>query len=243
MTTKPEGVRLQKYLASAGVASRRASEELIREGRVTVNGNIATLGQSVTDTDVVCVDSGRVNIDETRVYWLLNKPRGYLTTTSDPQNRRTIFDLLPPEPASHPVGRLDMNTRGLLIVTNDGDLTVKLTHPRYGVTKKYVAVVKPTASNKTIAALRRGVELTDGTVKTESVKLLDSFSAKSTIEIVVSEGRNRLVRRMLEAVDLEVVDLVRVAIGPLEMGRLREGAFRNLSPAEIRALRSSANVD
>jgi 23S rRNA pseudouridine2605 synthase len=228
-------------LARAGLGSRRACEELITAGRVTVNGATARLGQRVDpDRDRVEVDGTPVAVREGLVYYLLNKPAGVVTTADDPQGRATVVDLVPAEPRVFPVGRLDYETEGLLLLTNDGDLAHRLTHPSFGVEKEYLAEVEGTPSRATVRRLREGVELEDGRTAPARVTTVEP----SVLRITVHEGRNRLVRRMCEAVGHPVVRLVRTRIGPLAERSLRPGAWRPLTQAEVRALeRETAKGD
>lgn len=226
--------RLQKVLAAAGFGSRRACEELIAEGRVTVDGAVAELGNRVDpETAQVEVDGVPVSVRPGLVYYLLNKPRGVVTTASDPQGRRTVVDLVPAEPRVFPVGRLDADTEGLLILTNDGDLTHRLTHPSYGVEKEYLAEVEggaPTPGQ--LRQLRTGVELEDGVTAPAKAAAVPPRGVRLTIH----EGRNHQVRRMCEAVGHPVVRLVRTRIGPLADRRLKPGEWRELTTDEVRAL-------
>ena len=225
-------------LARAGIASRRASEELIAAGRVTVNGEIAQLGRRVDPaTDKLAIDGVPVVVDATIVHWVLNKPAGYVTTAQDPHGRPTVLDLVPDEPRVFPVGRLDLDTEGLLLLTNDGELAQLLTHPRHGVEKEYVAEVEGRPAPAAIRALREGVELDDGPTQPARVQLGDASPAgTSVVTIVVKEGRKRMVRRMCAAVGHPVVRLVRTRIGPLRDQRLAPGTWRVLTPDEVRAL-------
>ena len=229
--SEPE--KLQKVLAAAGVASRRACEELIAEGRVAVNGAVAHLGQRVDqDADVIEVDGALVPVRAGLVYYLLNKPRGVITTAEDTHGRAAVVDLVPGAPRVYPVGRLDADTEGLLIITNDGELTHRLTHPSFGVEKEYVAEVEGEPSNAVIRQLREGVDLDDGPTAPAKVARLEP----TVLRITLHEGRNRQVRRMCEAVGHPVVRLVRTRIGPLVDRRLRPGEWRPLSADEVRAL-------
>ncbi|MFN2489002.1 MAG: pseudouridine synthase [Actinomycetota bacterium] len=233
----PEGERLQKALAHAGVASRRAVEELIAQGRVVVNGERAVLGRRIDkDNDVVEVDGSRVPLAADLVTYLVNKPVGVVTTASDPEGRTSVLDLLDVERRVWPVGRLDVDTEGALLVTNDGTLTHRLTHPRYAVPKVYVAEVTGHLRAASLRRLERGVALEDGVTAPAGVRLLDRRAGASLVELTLSEGRNRQVRRMLEAVDHPVRRLVRVGIGPLMLGRLKPGTLRRLSIEEVRAV-------
>ncbi len=234
----PEGgERLQKVLARAGFGSRRTSEDLISSGRVTVNDEVAQLGRRVdTAVDAVRVDGVQVAVNPALVHWLLNKPAGVVTTASDTHGRRTVIELVPAEPQVHPVGRLDMDTEGLLLLTNDGSLTHRLTHPRYGVPKEYLAQVEGDPSRGALRRLREGVELDDG--RTAPAKV--AHPGPSMVELTIHEGRNRQVRRMCEAVGHPVVRLVRTRIGPLRDPALDPGQWRDLSTEELRELERAA---
>ncbi len=230
---RPAGERLQKVLARAGLGSRRSCEELIDAGRVRVNGQRADLGRRVDPAvDLVEVDGVPVGVAPGLVHYLLNKPLGVVSTASDPQGRRTVVDLVPDEPRVFPVGRLDADTEGLLLLTNDGALTHRLTHPSFGVDKEYLARVegRPTAGE--LRRLREGVDLDDGPTAPARV----SRVAPDLIRITIHEGRNRQVRRMFEAIGHPVVRLVRHRIGPLTDKKLRPGQWRELTQDEVRAL-------
>jgi 23S rRNA pseudouridine2605 synthase len=232
--------RLQKVLAAAGIASRRVCEGLIAEGRVTVNGEVAELGVKVEPTtDEVRLDGERVNVDPDRVYVLLNKPRGVVTTTDDPQGRRTVLDLVQLPQRLFPVGRLDQDTEGLLLLTNDGELANRLMHPSYEVERIYVALVPGPVRGGTFAAIRQGVELEDGIARPRSIRQLEQERSKALLEIVMTEGRKREVRRMLGAVGLTVERLARVAYGGVELGDLRQGKWRFLTQTEIGRLHAA----
>ena len=233
-----EGERLQKVLARAGYGSRRACEELIAEGRVTVNGEVAVLGRRVdVETDLVAVDKVPVGVLPGLVYYLLNKPAGVVTTADDPQGRPSVLELLPATPRVFAVGRLDRQTEGLLVLTNDGTLAQLLAHPRFGVEKEYLAEVRGIPSSGAIHRLRQGVLLDDG--ETTSPARVASVSP-GVIRIVIHEGRNRQVRRMCEAVGHPVVRLVRTRIGPISDRSLRPGAWRPLEASEVRSLAEAA---
>jgi 23S rRNA pseudouridine2605 synthase len=233
----PPGERLQKVLAQAGLGSRRACEELIAEGRVRVNGDVATLGtRADPETDAIEVDGALIGVRQGLVHYLLNKPPGVVTTASDPQGRRTVVDLVPPEPRVYPVGRLDADTEGLLLLTNDGDLAHRLTHPSFGVEKEYLAEVEGQPSRGAIRRLREGVGLDDGPTAPAKVSLV----GEHTLRMTIHEGRNRQVRRMCEAVGHPVRRLVRVRIGPLSDRRLGPGGWRPLTQGELRALERAA---
>ncbi len=229
--------RLQKVLAAAGVASRRASEELIAAGRVTVDGEVARIGRKVDPTiDVVALDGERVNIDPDRVYVLLNKPLGVITTADDPEGRPTVLDLVNLPQRLFPVGRLDQDTEGLLLLTNDGALAHALTHPSFEVERTYVALVRGPVRRRTVAQLRQGVELDDGLARPERVQVLEEQRGKALLEVVMTEGRKREVRRLLGHAGLRVERLARVAYGPIELGDLRQGKWRFLGHREVGAL-------
>lgn len=246
MSETDAGVRLQKVLARAGIGSRRASEELIAAGRVVVDGAPAVLGQRIDPARAhVSVDGIPVVTDTTLVHWLLNKPDDVVTTASDPQGRRTVLDLVPDEPRVFPVGRLDRNTEGLLILTNDGELAQLLTHPRHGVEKEYLAEVDGVPAPGALKRLREGVELDDGPTQPARVSLVQPANdrASALVEIVVKEGRKRMVRRMCSEVGHPVRRLVRTRIGPVTDRSLAPGAWRVLAPAEVRALYAAALGD
>ncbi len=228
-----EGERLQKVLASRGYGSRRSCEALIEAGRVTVNGEVAVLGCRVdVDADVVEIDGHLVAVRPGLVHYLLNKPAGVVTTARDPRGRPTVVELVPAEPRVFPVGRLDVGTEGLLLLTNDGELAHRLTHPSFGIEKEYLAHVAGRPGPGVLRRLREGVTLDDGVTAPAAV----SQPSPGVLRIAIHEGRNRQVRRMCEAVGHPVRRLVRVRIGPLTDPRLRPGAWRPVIPAELRAL-------
>jgi 23S rRNA pseudouridine2605 synthase len=232
---------LQKVLARAGIGSRRACEALIAAGRVEVDGEVATLGQRVDlDHARVAVDGVPVVIASDVVHWLLNKPAGYVTTARDPQGRATVLDLVPSEPRVFPVGRLDRDTEGLIVLTNDGELAQLLTHPSHGVEKEYLAEVDGTPAPGALRRLREGVRLDDGITHPASVQLVQQQGEQSALSITIHEGRKRQVRRMCEAVGHPVRRLVRVRIGPVTDRALRPGTWRVLTPAEVRGLYAAA---
>jgi len=233
------GERLQKVLARAGVGSRRTAEQLIASGRVTVNGEVAILGRRVdTEHDRVEVDGVPIGVRPGLVYYLLNKPRGVVTTASDPHAERTVVQLVPAEPRVFPVGRLDADTEGLLLLTNDGDLSHRLTHPSFGVEKTYVAHVRGEPSPAAVRALREGVDLEDGPTAPAKVAL----TPPDVLTITIHEGRNRQVRRMCDAVGHPVLRLVRTRIGPLTDRTLRPGTWRPLSLEEVRSLERAVSA-
>jgi len=233
-------VRLQKYLADAGVASRRASEKIITEGRVSVNGRVVeTLGTKIDPGhDKVAVD-GRPLKAKRKLYVALHKPPGYLCTRKDELSRRTIADLLPVEWDNlYSVGRLDKDSEGLIFLTNDGDFSLHLTHPRYGVSKKYTATVTGKVEQITVDKFTKGVLLDGDTLKADKAKVIRSNNSNSVVELELSEGKNREVRRLFESQGLEVNKLVRTQIGKIRLGELKSGKWRTLTETEIKSLLS-----
>jgi 23S rRNA pseudouridine2605 synthase len=227
-------VRLNRLLAQAGVASRRAADELIAAGRVTVNGAVAEVGTRVEEADDVRVD-GRPLALERHVHLVLNKPAGLITTASDPQGRPTVVDLVDVPERVYPVGRLDRDTTGLLLITNDGELAHRLMHPRHGIEKTYVADVAGRPDETALRTLAEGVELDDGRTAPARVRRL----GPSRVELVIHEGRNRQVRRMLEAVGHPVRGLRRTAYGGIELTGLEPGEWRPLTAGELQRLRDA----
>ncbi|MGA7418815.1 MAG: pseudouridine synthase [Acidimicrobiales bacterium] len=237
LTPDHEGERLQKVLARIGLGSRRVCEELIVEGRVTVNGEVPILGRRVDiSVDRVALDGVPLPVLPGLVHYLVNKPVGVVTTADDPQGRPTVVDLVPAEPRVFSVGRLDMDTEGLLIMTNDGELAHRLTHPSFGVPKEYLAEVEGEPAPTDIRSLREGVELEDGTTAPARVAVI----APTLLRIVIHEGKNRQIRLMCEAVGHPVRRLVRTRIGPLADPSLGPGSWRPLTPAEVRNLAAAA---
>jgi 23S rRNA pseudouridine2605 synthase len=244
VTTTPKAERVQKVLAAAGIGSRRACEELIAAGRVAVDGEIITLGAKADPTSqVVTLDGERIHTNPTLLYLLLNKPTGYVTTVTDPQGRPTVMDLVPASPRVYPVGRLDRDTEGLLILTNDGELANRLAHPSYEVEKTYVAQIRGPAKRKSVRMLLDGVELDDGIARAKSVRELGGAGDRTLVEIVLAEGRKREVRRMLQAVGLPLERLARVRIGPLPLGEIAPGKYRPLNGSEVRALYATVGLN
>ncbi len=237
MTAPTDGERLQKVLARAGLGSRRVCDDLIAAGRVTVDGEVAVLGRRVhPERDHIEMDGVPVVTRQGLVYYLLNKPARVVTTADDPEGRPTVIELVPAQPRVFPVGRLDWETEGLLILTNDGELTQRLTHPSHGVEKEYLVEVDGLPSRGVLRRLREGVELDDGPSAPAQVRLVQERADHAAIEIVIHEGRNRQVRRMLEAVGHPVRRLVRTRIGTLVDRDLAPGEWRELQQAEVRAL-------
>ncbi len=246
--TADDRPRLQKALAHAGVASRRACETLITSGRVTVNGEVVfEMGSRIDpETDEVRVDGVVVQLDTAKRYFVLNKPRGVVSTMSDEQGRPDLRSFVEPVGERlYNVGRLDTDTSGLLVLTNDGDLAHKLAHPKFGVQKTYVAKVRGRVTPAVIQRLRDGVDLSDGPIHADAAKLLPGGASKShsLVEITLHSGRNRIVRRMLAEVGHPVEELVRRQFGPLHLGAQRLGELRELSAGERGALLSAAAVD
>ncbi len=237
-----DGERLQKVLAARGVASRRAAEEMIREGRVRVNGKVITeMGVRVNPERDQIIVNGRALRQPRIRYVLLHKPGGYITTASDPRGRWTVLDLVRTEERLYPVGRLDRDTEGLLLLTNDGAVANRVMHPRYGITKEYHALVNPIPNAAAMGSLGAGVVLTDERGKPErtapaKVNLLPVKDNEQWLRIVIQEGRKRQVRRMLESVGCDVQRLVRVRLGPLSLRGIPKGYWRDLTPGERREL-------
>lgn len=239
MTEQPtEGLRLQKALAQAGVASRRASEDLIAEGRVEVNGKVVTeQGLRVDpERDTIRVDGSRIPPPRRHLYLVLNKPRGVVSTMDDPQGRPTLEQYVPRHQRLFHVGRLDTETEGLLILTNDGDFANKLAHPSHEVPKTYLAEVEGLLDNKTLRRLEKGLSLEDGPIKPDKVKLVTRAEARSMVQITLHEGRNRIVRRIFDSIGHPVRQLSRITIGPIRLGQLQVGETRELTREELGAL-------
>jgi 23S rRNA pseudouridine2605 synthase len=234
-------MRLQKFMAAAGVASRRASETLIADGRVTVNGELVTdPARDVADTDRVAVDGAPVDAQEERVVYAVHKPAGIVSTASDPQGRATVVSLVRTAHRLYPVGRLDIDTTGLILLTNDGALAHRLTHPRFEVPKTYRATLDPPPlTDAQIRTLRTGVLLDDGRTAPARVRRLGRRE-DNRIELTIHEGRNRQIRRMCEAIGHRVRGLERVAFGSLALGELPAGVARRLSADEIAAIAQEA---
>jgi 23S rRNA pseudouridine2605 synthase len=234
--------RVQRALARAGFGSRRACEQLIADGRVTVDGVVATLGDKVdADRSAVRVDGLDVNLDPNVRYYALHKPSGVVTTMRDPQGRPDIRTFLPAEgPRVFPVGRLDRDSEGLLLLTNDGDLANRLMHPGHGVEKEYLAEVEGEPTARQIARVRSGVELDDGPARAVRARVVASSRGRGAVRVVMTEGRKREVRRLLAAVGLPVTRLVRLRVGPITLEGMSPGQVRPLDREEIQALTSAA---
>ena len=233
-------MRINKYIAGSGVCSRRKADELIANGNVKVNGAVLKEpGYDVKEGDVVSVNGTVIEGQEKSVYYLLNKPIGYVTTAKDEQDRATVLDLVADIPERvFPVGRLDMNTSGALILTNDGKVSYRISHPKHEVFKTYRALVSGVISKEKIWKLRNGVDIGGYITKPARVTIIGENKNSTLLEISISEGRNRQVRKMCKAVGNPVQELQRISIGEIRLGRLKEGSFRKLTPAEIDYLKN-----
>ncbi|MDR3128340.1 MAG: rRNA pseudouridine synthase [Bifidobacteriaceae bacterium] len=234
-----EKIRLQKALAMAGVASRRASEKLIEQARVEVNDQIiAEQGFRVClDTDVIKVDGARISFDKNKIVLVLNKPIGVESTMSIETNNTSLADLIPVKyKGIFPIGRLDKNTTGLLLFTNDGELTYRLSHPKYKVSKKYICLIAGQIGNNKIKQLLQGVSLEDGLSRFDKVKIIGSNGDKTILEIILHSGKNRIIRRTLKALGFEILELSRIAFGSIMLGELKLGKMRVLSATEVGSL-------
>lgn len=235
--------RVQKVLAAAGLGSRRQCEAMIASGRVRVNGDTARLGDRADPaTDEIVVDGVQVQTNPDLVHYLLNKPHGVITTLHDPEGRPTVADYITTPPRVFPVGRLDADTEGLLVLTNDGPLSQRLTHPSYRVPKTYVAKLRGTVRRQAVRALTDGVELADGIAVATAVRTLAAARDETLLELVVTEGRNRMVRRMLGAVGMTLERLARVKLGPLALGDMGQGRVRPLTSREVHDLYAAVKL-
>jgi 23S rRNA pseudouridine2605 synthase len=234
----PEGERLQKVLARTGLGSRRVCEQLIDAGRVTVNGASIALGARVLPGDEIAVDGSVISTMVDAATYLLNKPTGVITTAKDTHNRPTVLELVPPQPRVFPVGRLDLDTEGLLLLTNDGGLAHRLSHPRYGIDKEYLVHVRGRPSPAAVRSLREGVALDDGMTAPAKASII----GPGLLRLTIHEGRNRQVRRMCEAIGHPVLRLVRTRIGPLSDPRLSPGSWRVVTPAELLDLQRAVTL-
>ena len=230
-------MRLQAFLARAGAApSRRKAEAPIRAGRVAVNGETATLSATVKPEDEVSLDGIPVHLPDARVYLALNKPAGVLTTMKDERGRKTVADLMPEVPGLVPAGRLDRDTTGLLVLTNDGDLAHRITHPSSEIEKQYHLTLENPVPDEAIAALAAGPTLKDGKLHPPELSNLSRTARTTTLDLTIHEGRNRIIRRACVAVGLRLLSLCRVRVGPVNLGRLPEGEYRELKPEELEVL-------
>jgi len=237
-----EEIRLQKYLAMCSVASRRSAEKMITDGRVSVNGVVVTeLGTKITDGDNVCVDGKKVRGDSKKIYIMLNKPKGYVTTARDDRGRRTVMDLVSDIPQRiYPVGRLDYDTEGLIFMTNDGDLTYSLTHPKYEKNKVYEVLVSGIMLHGAADKLAKGVYIEGKKTYPAEVEVTEHRRNSSVVRISIHEGRNRQIRKMCDAVGHPVLSLKRVAMDGIELGNLPEGRWRHLTSTEIKMLKKES---
>ena len=232
-------MRLQKFLASCGVASRRKSEGLIRDGRVKVNDRVVTeMGIKIDPkTDSVSVDGKNIILEEHKIYILLNKPKGYVTTVREQFNRKKVIDLVDVPYRIFPVGRLDYNTSGLLILTNDGELTYRLTHPKFEVPKTYIARIKGTPSKRKLDNFQNGLKIGNYTTSPAKIKILEKIDGDCLVEITLREGKNRQVRRMCSAIGHPVLGLKRIKMGKINTGNLKVGDWRYLTEKEVEYLK------
>ena len=249
MTTPVEsknqgGERLQRVLASSGIASRRKAEELIRSGRVSVDGKVVTaLGTKVDPLRTkIRVDGNPIQRQSFR-YVVMNKPSGFITTTSDERDRRTVMELLPAKPRLFPVGRLDRDTEGLLLFTNDGDVANRVMHPRYGLTKEYLILTPAKPSEQILSRVRAGIEIDGKRVVPHEFRIVRETKEGVLLSIVIHEGMNRIVRRMMDSVGIRVTKLQRVRVGPLSVSGIPRGAHRDLTPGELASLLQSVRLE
>lgn len=225
-------IRLQKYISDSGITSRRKAEELILDGRVKVNGIVATLGCKVDEiNDVIEIDSKVISKEENKVYIMLNKPTGYLSSVSDDRGRKTVVDLVDVKERIFPVGRLDFDTEGLLILTNDGEFTYKITHPKFEITKTYLAKLDKKVNPNDLESFLSGIEIEDYVAKAKEVSLINE--EKKEVLITISQGKNRQVRKMFEQIGYKVIHLKRISIGKLMLGTLKKGEWKNLSQNDL----------
>ncbi len=238
-------VRLQKYLAECGVASRRKSEELIEAGKVKVNGKVASIGDKINPKkDTVMVSGKKINRTKGHTYIMLHKPRGFITTMSDEMDRKCVAELIKDVPGRvFPVGRLDRDSEGMLLFTNDGEFANAMTHPTKHVPKTYRVTVRPSINEEQITALTTGVVIDDRKTAPASVRVIEKQEGRVVLEIILYEGRNRQIRKMCEEVGLEVARLKRTAIGSIKLGMLKQGAWRELNEDEVRKLMIAADMD
>jgi pseudouridine synthase len=239
-------IRLNKFLSQSGVASRREADKMIQEGRIKVNGEVVqTLGFKVDETkDEVCVDEKIIKKDQGLIYVMLNKPPGYLVTLKDPYRRPTIMDLIYRiQSRIFPVGRLDLDSRGLLLLTNDGELAHRLMHPRYKIKKLYLVTVKGKVDRTSLSRLEKGIYLEGRKTAPARIERLSEGPKRSFLKIEIHEGRKREIRRMLDAVGLAVIDLQRIRYAELGLGNLEQGTWRHLTKKEVRALREQVSIN
>ncbi len=240
MSTAPDTIKIHAYLAQLGVASRRKAEEMVGEGKILVNGKPAVIGQRIVPgTDTISVEGVELTIDQNLRYFIVNKPRGVISTTSDELGRQSITTLIPKNVKErlYPVGRLDMDSEGLVLLTNDGGLTQKLTHPSYEVAKTYEVLVDRRPTPKALDHLRAGVKLKEGFTRPAEVSVLgDEMGGRIWLQITITEGRNHQVRRMLERVGYDTIRLIRTQMGPLDLAMLEQQRVRELTEEEVKEL-------
>ncbi|MGH8873415.1 MAG: pseudouridine synthase [Acidimicrobiia bacterium] len=237
-----EAIRVQKAIADAGLMSRRAAEEAIRRGRVAIDGTTAVMGDRVdVSSRQVTLDGIPIPVNPEMETHLLYKPSGVISSASDPEGRQTVVDLVAADARLYPVGRLDYDSEGLILLTNDGNLADRVTHPRYGIVKRYLALVKGNPSKTDLRSITAGIDLDDGPARALTASIVGRQGAETMVELTMGEGRNREVRRMFEAMGFEVTRLVRTAIGPIADRSLKPGQSRRLSAAEIRDLLASGS--
>lgn len=235
-------MRLQKYMAHSGVASRRKSEEIIAEGRVTVNGKVVTdPAHDVQSSDRVRVDGKNIAVTKSYKYYMLNKPVGVVSTSSDEKDRINVVDLIETTERLYPIGRLDIDTSGLILLTNDGELTNIMTHPRYRLEKKYIVTVVGTPNASSLSLLRNGVFIDGRKTAKAKVKIIKNYETDSILEVTITEGRNRQIRKMFEEVGHPVKNLRRIEIGQIKIGGLNPGEFRELDEDEMEFLNKIKN--
>lgn len=237
-----EKTRIQKIIADAGYCSRRKAEELISKGKVTLNGRPVKLGDKAGSRDIIAVDGERIYIPKkkNKIYIMMNKPRGYVTTVSDELDRKCVMDLLSDlEERVYPIGRLDRNSEGLLLFTNDGEFANSIMHPSKHISKTYRVTVRPDISDEQLVRLAEGVEIDGKKTLPANIVVKDKQPGRVVLLITIKEGRNRQIRKMCEAVGLEVARLRRISIGPVKLGMLKSGTYRELTPDELRAIRNA----
>lgn len=233
-------VRLQKYIAESGVCSRRKAEELILNNKVAVNGKIINeLGYKIQKSvDVVKVDHEVIKPEEAKVYYMLNKPIGYITTSKEQFNRPTVLDLIKTQYRVYPIGRLDYDTSGLLLLTNDGEVANNITHPKFNINKTYLANVKGLISKSEIKRFEDGLKIEDYTTAPAVLNVIETHNSSSIVEITIHEGRNRQVRKMCHAIGHNIISLKRISIGEIKLDNLKEGKYRELTPKEVEYLKT-----
>lgn len=241
-----EGIRIHKIMADSGYCSRRKAEQLIKQGKVKLNGHPVKLGDKASPKDIITVDGERIYIPKKKnfIYIMMNKPRGYVTTVSDEQNRKCVMDLFENmNERIYPVGRLDRNSEGLLLFTNDGEFANGIMHPSRHISKTYRVTVRPDINDEQLVRLSEGIEIDGKKTLPAVVNVLDKTPGRVVMTITIKEGRNRQIRRMCEAAGLEVARLRRISIGPLKLGMLKPGAYRELTAEELRAIRNAIGED